>query len=213
MEPLTNQMWIPRSSPNLESKHSPPPSPSPLPAPPPPPLPPPSLPLLCFLGFYMDLSPSQMDLQVDTSQCKFAKPDLAYRLVKGVQTDSQVGSRVAQSRKFHAYHWLMRFYNNRLLVINLCRLALGGQTVKNCVYLHPNLSLTKVYASPRKSTQVHASGWPNEMQVERKSKTCVYLWVCYRSVLDSPVQTNGFLVILRGGREIFLNNYPQSIEL
>ena len=46
-------------------------------------------------------------------------------------TDSQVGSQVTKSRKFHAYHWLMRFYNNRLLAINLCRLALGGQTVKN----------------------------------------------------------------------------------
>ena len=124
-----------------------------------------------------------MDLQVGTSQCKFAKPELAYGPAKGVQTDSQVGSRVARSRKFHAYHWLMRFYNNRLCVINLCRLALGGQTVKNCVYLHPNLSLTKVYTSPRKSTQVHASGWPNEMQVERKSKTCVYLWVCLARAL------------------------------
>ena len=31
--------------------------------------------------------------------------------------------------------------------------------------------------SKRKSSQVHASGWPNEMQVERKSKTCVDLRV------------------------------------
>ena len=61
------------------------------------------------------------------SQRKFAKPGLAYGLAKGGQTDSQV----AKNCKFHAYHWLMRFYNNRLLAINLCRLALGGQTVKN----------------------------------------------------------------------------------
>ena len=33
----------------------------------------------------------------------------------GGQTDSQV----AKSRKFHAYHRLMRFYNNKLLAINL----------------------------------------------------------------------------------------------
>ena len=52
------------------------------------------------------------------------------------------------SRKFHAYNWLMRFYNN------LCRLALGGQTVKD---LRPNFSSTKAnagYASRCKSTQV-----------------------------------------------------------
>ena len=97
------------------------------------------------------------------SRRKFAKPELAYGLVKGGQTDSQVGSQVAKSRKFHAYHWLMRFYNNRLLAINLCRLVLGGQTVKN---LHPNLSSTKVNTSHRKSMQVNTSGWP----------TCESIW-------------------------------------
>ena len=116
------------------------------------------------------LSPGQTDLQVDASQHKFAKPELAYILAKGGQTDSQV----AKSRKFHAYHWLMRFYNNRLLAINLCRLALGGQTVKN---LCPNLSSTKVNASQRKLMQVDTSGWPNETQVECKSKTCIELQV------------------------------------
>ena len=49
----------------------------------------------------------------DASQRKFAKPELAYGLAKGGQTDSQVGSQVAKVRKFHAYHWLtMRFYND-----------------------------------------------------------------------------------------------------
>ena len=38
------------------------------------------------------------------SQRKFAKPELAYGLAKGGQTDSQVGLQVAKSRKFHAYH-------------------------------------------------------------------------------------------------------------
>ena len=36
---------------------------------------------------------------------------------------------------------------------------------KTCVYLRPNLTSTKVNASPRKSSQVNASGWPNETQV------------------------------------------------
>ena len=38
------------------------------------------------------------------SQRKFAKPELAYGLAKGGQTDSQVGLQVAKNRKFHAYH-------------------------------------------------------------------------------------------------------------
>ena len=52
------------------------------------------------------------------SRSKFAKPELAYGLAKGGQTDSQVGSQVAKSCKFHAYHWLMCSYNNRLLATN-----------------------------------------------------------------------------------------------
>ena len=111
------------------------------------------------------------------SQRKFAKPELAHGLVKGGQTDSQVGPQVTKSRKFHAYHWLMRFYNNRLLAINLCRLALGGQMVKNLCLLVSNLNSTKVNASRHKSMQVDASRWPNETQVELKSKTCADLRV------------------------------------
>ena len=44
----------------------------------------------------------------------------------------------------------MRFYN-RLLAINLCRLALGGQTVKN---LHLPASKFELDQTPRKFTQV-----------------------------------------------------------
>ena len=120
------------------------------------------------------LSPGQMDSQVDTSQRKFAKPELAYGLAKGGQTDSQIGSQITESRKFHAYDWLMRFYNNRLLAINLCWFAVGDQTVKN---LRPLASKFVLDQSQRKSSQVDASGWPNEMQVECKSKTCVDLRV------------------------------------
>ena len=67
---------------------------------------------------------------------------------------SQVGSQVAKSRKFHVYHWLMCFYNNRLLALNLCRLALGGQMVKNLRLLASKFELDQ---SQRKSTQVVAS--------------------------------------------------------
>ena len=86
-----------------------------------------------------------------------------------------------KSHKFHAYHWLMCFYNNRLLAINLCRLALGGQTVKN---LHLLASKFELDQSQHKYMQVVASGWPNEMQIERKSKTCINLRVCLARALN-----------------------------
>ena len=49
----------------------------------------------------------------------------------------------------------MRFYNNRLFAINLCRLALGGQTVKKNLRLLA--SKFEVDQSPRKSLEVDAS--------------------------------------------------------
>ena len=61
----------------------------------------------------------------------------------------------------------MRFYNNRLFAINLCRLALGDQTVKKLTLLASKFQLDQ---SQRKSTQGDASELPNETQVERKSK-------------------------------------------
>ena len=76
------------------------------------------------------------------------------------QTDSQVGSQVHASRIYS------------LLAINLCRLALGGQTVKHLRRLGYEFELGQCQ---RKSKQVNASGWPNETEVERKSKTCVDL--------------------------------------
>ena len=84
-----------------------------------------------------------MDSQVNARQHKFAKVELAYGLVKGGQMDLQVGSQVAKSRKFNAYHWLMHFYSNRLLAINLCRLALGGQMVKNLHLLASKFELNQ----------------------------------------------------------------------
>ena len=41
----------------------------------------------------------QTDSQVDASRRKFAKPELAYGLAMGGQTDFQVGSQVHASRK------------------------------------------------------------------------------------------------------------------
>ena len=78
----------------------------------------------------------------------------------------------------------MRFYNNRLLAINLCQLVLGGQTVR---ILHLLASKFELDQSQRKSTQVDASRrkWvANETQVECKSKTCVDLQVCLARALE-----------------------------
>ena len=84
----------------------------------------------------------------------------------GGQTDSQVDWQVAKSRKFHAYHWLMRLQ----ITCDQLLTCAGWSNGKN-------LASTQVNASPRKSLQVDASGWPNETQVQRKSKTCVDLGV------------------------------------
>ena len=81
--------------------------------------------------------------------------------------------------KFHAYHWLMRFYNNGLLAINLCRLALGGQTVKSLRLLASKFELDQ---SQRKSTQVGG-------QTKRKSKTCVDLRGLNKRTLAHTVQS------------------------
>ena len=71
------------------------------------------------------------------SRRKFGKPELACGLAMGGQTDSQVGSQVVKSRKFHTY------------TDDLCRLALGGQTVKN---LRPLAYEFELDQSQRKST-------------------------------------------------------------
>ena len=90
---------------------------------------------------------------------------LAYGLAKGGQTGLQVSSQAVKSRKFHAYHWLMHFYNNRLLV-STCA---GWPNSKKLA------SKFELDQSQCKSSQVNTSGWPNETQVEHKSKTCVNL--------------------------------------
>ena len=112
--------------------------------------------VIAHLGFrkvlVYTLKPWPNGLASRRKQRKFANSELAYGIAKGGQTDSQVGSQVASLKKPLISRISLRFYNNRLLAINLiCRLALGGQTVKN---LRPNLSSTKVHASRCKSTQV-----------------------------------------------------------
>ena len=125
------------------------------------------------------------DSQVDTSRRKFARPELAYELGKGRQMDSQVVSQVHSSRKKSQ---IPRIY--RLLAINLCRLALGGQTVKNLRRLAYKFEL---HQSQHTSSQIHASGWPNETQGERKSKTCIDARVRLDSVLMHELQINPFI--------------------
>ena len=77
------------------------------------------------------------------------KPELAYGLAKGGQTDSQVGSQVhaiRKSRKFHAYTFDLR---------STCVDMRGaGQTVKNLRRLAFEFELDQ---SQRKASQVIAS--------------------------------------------------------
>ena len=121
------------------------------------------------------LSPGQTDSQVDASRPKFAKPELAYGLTcEGWPNDTQVGLQVAKKRKFHAYHWLISLYNNRLLAINLCRLALGGQTMKNLRRLACKFELDQ---SQRKSTQVGGQTTCKLNASQKLGSTCVDLRV------------------------------------
>ena len=81
-----------------------------------------------------------------------------------------------KSRKFHAYHWLMRLYNNRLPAINLCRLALVGQTVRNLRLLASKFELDH---SQHKPSQVVASR--RKLVAERNASpklasTCESVW-------------------------------------
>ena len=61
------------------------------------------------------------------------------------QTDLQLGSRIRASRKFHAIRDDLR--------LNLCRLALGGQTVKNLRRLAYKFELDQRQCKP---SQFHA---------------------------------------------------------
>ena len=107
----------------------------------------------------------------NASRRKFAKPELAYGLAMGGQTDSHVGSQVHASRKsrrFHAYavySWLAI-----LKLLTSCVGWPNGEKVASiCVRIWSRPKLTQVHTI--KSTQVGG-------QTKRKLKTCVDLhWV------------------------------------
>ena len=60
----------------------------------------------------------------------------------------------------------------------------GGQVIKNLRLLASKFELDQ--KSTQVDAQVDASGWPNETQVEHKSKTCVDLWQRERGEYDKP---------------------------
>ena len=64
-------------------------------------------------------------------------------------------------------------------------LGLGGQTVKNFVELRANVNLisTKVSASHRKSTQVHAN-WPNRVASKAPAKQSKHANATYRPIIE-----------------------------
>ena len=95
---------------------------------------------------------------------KFAKPELRTH-----GWPNGFASRLASRKKpyISRISLINAFYNNRLLAINLCRLALGGQTVKNLRLLASKF------------------GWPNETQVQNLRR------------LASPFGQGFTLVIIR----------------
>ena len=90
------------------------------------------------------------------SQHKFVKPELANRLTKDGQTDSQVGSQVYASRKSRKFY----VYKNELRS-NCVNLRSVAKRWKTCV---------QIWAR-RKSMQSHTRRWPSGTQVEWNLKT------------------------------------------
>ena len=76
----------------------------------------------------------QTDSQVDASQRKFAKPELAYGLAKGDQTDS--------THKFTQVAKAVNFTHIQMTCDQLVSICIG--------WPNGELSLTKVHASRRK---------------------------------------------------------------
>ena len=105
--------------------------------------------------------------QIDASQRKFEKPELAYGLAMGGQTDSQVGSKftqVAKSRKFHVYTDDLR-----------SDLRWVAKRLRTFVDLRTNLSSTTVNPSHRKSTQVGGQTKRKLKASRKRALTCVDL--------------------------------------
>ena len=73
---------------------------------------------------FSDSTPDQTDSQVDASQRKFAKPELAYGLAMGGETDAQVGSQVATCVVVASRcKWVAKWNASWTQVQNLRRLA------------------------------------------------------------------------------------------
>ena len=117
------------------------------------------------------LSSGHMDLQVNASWCKFAKPDLVYGFVIGGQTDSQVGSQIHASLK----SCKLCIYTVDLWSVYV-DLHWVGKWWKACVDLRTNLSSTKVNASHCKSKQVGGQTKHKLNANQKLALTCKSIW-------------------------------------
>ena len=126
-------------------------------------------------------------MQVNASlQNQNLRTDLRW-VAKRIRKSARKFTQVAKSRKFHVYT-----VDLRSICIDLHWVA---KQWKTCVDLRTNLS----------STKADASGWPNETQVERKSKTCEAYWPGFKQPSEASHGTYHvqLLVLLRDFR---LNN-------
>ena len=96
-------------------------------------------------------------------QRKFSKPTDLRWAAKRIRKSAHKFTHVAKTRKFHAYT-----VTCEQLVSTCVEWPNGEKLASTCV---------RIWARPKstQATKVNASGWPNETQVERKSKTCVDL--------------------------------------
>ena len=93
--------------------------------------------------------------------------------------------------------WIRKSIGKSQKAVNFTRIQLTcDQLVSTCVGWPNGENLRRLAyefeldQSKRKSSQVHASGWPNETQVERKSKTCVDLRVRLASGFSFSVRVS-----------------------
>ena len=130
---------------------------------------------------------SQVDVSLQNQDLRTPRRTCDVGLAMGGQTvrkSARKFTQVAKSRKFHAY------------TVNLRRLALGGQTVKNVRRLAREFELD---ASPRKTR------WPNETQVDVNIK-CWGLTACEA---HSSAKLSGVWGTSRARKELRLNHtYP-----
>ena len=138
--------------------------------------------ILAFQKWLMkwDLSLGHTDSQVVASSGKLNfRRDLrwvAKRTDKFPHNYAQVANKLISRQTCPIFSWLIIGYWTSL---NLRWLGLDGQTVKPYFDLRANLISTKVSASHRKSTQVHARPAQTESQVDpsfQLASTCDSVW-------------------------------------